>query len=63
MATNKQTANNFQTVIVSSLFDSYINIYRFKKENAKSPAEKQKAKIMLNKLYGQHFRNEQQHSF
>ena len=34
------------------LFDDYITTYRFKKENAKSPAEKQKAKIMLNSLYG-----------
>lgn len=34
------------------LFDSYINEYRYKKENAQSPAEKQKAKIMLNSLYG-----------
>ena len=36
----------------SNLFDNYIKIYRHKKENAKSPAEKQKAKIMLNSLYG-----------
>ena len=36
----------------SNLFDNYIKVYRFKKENAKSPAEKQKAKIMLNSLYG-----------
>ena len=34
------------------LFDSYITEYRYKKENAQSPAEKQKAKIMLNSLYG-----------
>ena len=34
------------------LFDTYISEYRYKKENAKSPAEKQKAKIMLNSLYG-----------
>lgn len=34
------------------LFDDYISTYRFKKENAKTPAEKQKAKIMLNSLYG-----------
>ena len=34
------------------LFDNYIKIYRYKKENAKTPAEKQKAKIMLNSLYG-----------
>ncbi len=34
------------------LFDTYITEYRYKKENAQSPAEKQKAKIMLNSLYG-----------
>lgn len=40
----------FQTQ--KGLFDSYISEYRYKKENAQSPAEKQKAKIMLNSLYG-----------
>ena len=40
----------FQTQ--QGLFDSYIKEYRYKKENAQSPAEKQKAKIMLNSLYG-----------
>jgi len=40
----------FQTE--QGLFDNYIKIYRYKKENAKTPAEKQKAKIMLNSLYG-----------
>lgn len=34
------------------MFDRYIKKYRDLKENAKSPAEKQKAKIMLNSLYG-----------
>ena len=40
----------FQTE--KGLFDNYIKIYRYKKENARTPAEKQKAKIMLNSLYG-----------
>lgn len=34
------------------IFTPYISIYREKKENAKTPGEKQKAKIMLNSLYG-----------
>ena len=40
----------FQTQ--QGLFDSYITEYRYKKENAQSPSEKQKAKIMLVSLYG-----------
>lgn len=40
----------FQTE--TGLFDDYITTYRYKKENTQFPAEKQKAKIMLNSLYG-----------
>lgn len=42
----------FEFDIRKGFFDEYIQKYKDLKENAKTPAEKQKAKIMLNSLYG-----------